>query len=199
MNGITVNARFLRWVTEIVRKGVDGEVVIELLKEREVDLARDECHFAQKIKNNEIGTLMDKDGQIAELLDFYKACKYGYTEEVDLYCRCNALLDEEKLDLLSGVRSTPLMLAAMNGHTDVIKILCKYGANVNKIDRTGRSALHYAAKNGHALACSQLVRFGAMIFASDFHGNTPLHLAAMFNRPDAVKFLAGWTFFMFLL
>eukprot|EP01036_Dinobryon_divergens_P026472 gene26472-35131_t len=95
----------------------------------------------QKLRNNEIGTLMEKNGQPAEILDFFK---------------CRAPLDEEKLDPHTSV-------------SEVIRILTKSGANVNIIDRIGRTALHYAAKNGHTIACSHLVRKGATIFAADFH------------------------------
>jgi len=191
VSGIKVDARFMRWVTEIVRKGVDGELVVELLLERDVDLAKEQYLFAQKIQRNELSSLMEKDVQRAEILDFWKACKYGYYDEVQLFCRCNAPFNEEKLDVHSSQRSTPLMLAAMNGHSNVVKLLASCGTNINAIDRMGRSAIHYAAKNGHTDTCAQLIRKGAMRFAGDFHGNTPLHLAAMYNHPRTVHFLAG--------
>lgn len=191
VNNIRVDAAFLRWIEETAKKGVDGELILEILKEREVDLERVHCHFAQKLKYNELGSLKEKNGQPAEILDFWKACKDGYLDEVVLFCRCNAPLDEEKLDLHSCQRSTPLMLAAMNGHGEVVKYLAAQGANVNAIDRVGRSALHYAAKYGRTDACAHLVRRGAMLFAGDFHGNTPLHLAAQYNHPVTVHFLAG--------
>ena len=57
-----------------------------------------------------------------------QACKYGYVEEVDLYCQCKAPVNEEKLDPHTSVRSTPLMLAAMNGTTSsyVCMYVCMY-------------------------------------------------------------------------
>ena len=42
--------------------------------------------------------------------------------------------------------STPLMRAAVNGNTDVAKLLLDHGADVNVQDRHGWSALHFAAQ-----------------------------------------------------
>ena len=46
--------------------------------------------------------------------------------------------------LLFGEYRSSLMLAAMNGHTDAILSLLYAGANINSVDISGHSALHFA-------------------------------------------------------
>ena len=56
---------------------------------------------------------------------------------------------------------TALILAAQNGHTNVVRILVNDGgAHVNVQDGTGMSALHWAAQNGHTNVVHILVNDG---------------------------------------
>jgi hypothetical protein len=189
-SGNTLDVHFKEWVIEIANRGVDGEILFKVLEDRCVDLRAQYPHFTQKILNNELGTLHDVNGRNAQLLDFWLACEKGYLDEVLIYCNCNMPLDEEKVGRHNSDVQRPLGLAAMNGHVQVIEALIKYGADINAIDRKGRTALHYAAWRGHKNAISTLLDHGAMIFQGDFQNNTALHIAAMANHYDAVDHLA---------
>ena len=46
-------------------------------------------------------------------------------------------------------RVTPLMLAAMSGHTETVQVLLDAGADGNAKDNGGGTALMYAAAEGH--------------------------------------------------
>ena len=66
----------------------------------------------------------------------------------------------------SETGSTPLMMAASNGKTDVIKYLIEHGANINaQNDKTDKgqkcTALHFAVLNKHAGAAKLLASLGA--------------------------------------
>ena len=51
---------------------------------------------------------------------------------------------------------TPLMLAAINGHLDAVRVLVEFGANPNLRDILGNTALEYSAKRNHSRVESYL-------------------------------------------
>ena len=52
------------------------------------------------------------------------------------------------------------MLASMEGHTQVVKILVKRGANVSMTGDGGITALHLAAQVGHLAVTVDLIKVG---------------------------------------
>lgn len=54
-----------------------------------------------------------------------------------------------------------LMDAAMEGNAELISILLNYGANIDEVDNTGKSALIYAAVEGHKEVIEILLKNGA--------------------------------------
>ena len=81
---------------------------------------------------------------------------------------------------------SPLMLAALRGHTDLVKKLIDRGADVNK---TGWTPLHYAATNGHLEIMNLLLEHHAYIDAESPNATTPLMMAAHYGSADAVRLL----------
>ncbi len=98
------------------------------------------------------------------------------------------LIDWPKTDpnILNAKGESPLMLAALKGHTDLAEKLIKKGADVNK---TGWTPLHYAATSGQLAIISLLLENSAYIDAESPNGSTPLMMAAMYGTPAAVKLL----------
>jgi len=72
---------------------------------------------------------------------------------------------------------TPLYLAAKKGYDEVIKLLLRYGANVNAIGSQGWTALHVASANGYPPATQVLLDHCADPNVQDDYGETPLHCA----------------------
>lgn len=81
---------------------------------------------------------------------------------------------------------SPLMMAALKGHTELVKKLIERNADVNK---TGWTPLHYAATNGHLSIIELLLENHAYIDAESPNGTTPLMMAAHYGSPAAVKLL----------
>jgi ankyrin repeat protein len=81
---------------------------------------------------------------------------------------------------------SPLMLAALRGHTDLVRKLIDRGGDVNK---TGWTPLHYAATGGHVEIIKLLLENHAYVDAESPNGTTPLMMAAHYGTQDAVKLL----------
>jgi ankyrin repeat protein len=98
------------------------------------------------------------------------------------------LIDWPKTDvnILNIKGESPLMLAALKGHKNLVEKLIKRGADVNK---TGWTPLHYAASSGQLSIISLLLEHSAYIDAESPNGTTPLMMAAMYGTPAAVKLL----------
>jgi len=192
-NNIKFDNKFINWIKETSKKGIDGRVIMKVLEDRCIDLVNDNLLLTQKLKNNEISTIKeDNNCNITELLDFFHVCKKGYYDDILVYCKCNVLINEQIIDRHTCQRLTAITYASMNGHTKCVELLLSYGADPNIVDMKGRSALHYAANNGYHSTCLILIEKGdAMIFLGDLQGNTSLHLATLNNHYDAVDILAN--------
>lgn len=146
-------------------------------------------HFAQQLRNNELGVVADYDGTSPKLLDFHQACADGDSDLVRMYCECKQDVNEEFIGRNDSIARTPLMLAGINNHAQVIEILVEFKAEVRAVDRLGRTALHLAAMAGCTEACTALLAGGARLYDRDHIGNTALHLAAFGNNPDTIDYL----------
>ena len=85
---------------------------------------------------------------------------------------------------------TPLMIASMAGHGEIVSYLLQRGAHIDARNDRGLSALHAAAYSGQADIARLLIDRGARIDdeKNDF-GVTPLHLAAEENQIEVVYVL----------
>ncbi len=81
---------------------------------------------------------------------------------------------------------TPLMIAAVDGCTDVVSALIDAGANVNMRDHNGLTALHHAAgapDRGHTLIVDALLAAGAERAPVSPKGETPAAFARQYGKP----------------
>lgn len=118
------------------------------------------------------------------------------------------------------IRLSALMIAAQNGHTEIVKLLIENDAKVNQINRENKTALHLASKNGHKEVVQVLINNGAKVNKVDekesfFYlwdklwfnksmrmrllnvkyykdGNTALHLASENNHKEVVQILGDY-------
>lgn len=80
---------------------------------------------------------------------------------------------------VDGRGNTPLHLATLQGHIEVVKLLAAVGADLQVRDQVGYEPVHMAALHGHANCLMTLVAMGATINSQTDDSKTPLHLAAM--------------------
>lgn len=84
---------------------------------------------------------------------------------------------------------TPVMLAAIGGHTRVVNFLLSRNANLSLINSDHRTALHISAECGHLTVTTDLVKAGADLDVRDVEGVTPLHLAVQYGHPAVAAVL----------
>lgn len=84
---------------------------------------------------------------------------------------------------------TPLHLASLAGHLEVVKYLVSQGGSATATDHMGSTPLHKAACGGRVEVAEYLLKKGADIGARDHSKETPLHLAALMGKQDMVKYL----------
>ena len=74
---------------------------------------------------------------------------------------------------------TPLQLAVVKGHVEVVRCLLEYGVPVGVgVGGGGLGALSMAAGAGHTEVVALLIAHGADVDAADSGGDAPLHVAA---------------------
>ena len=71
----------------------------------------------------------------------------------------------------------PLNWAAWQNNVDIINALLDAGADINKANLTGFTALHHAIENGSKEAAALLIKRGANLNAVNRNGMTPLQFA----------------------
>lgn len=90
---------------------------------------------------------------------------------------------------LVKIRPSPLCIAAMKGHPDILKLLLERGANVDACGRTGRTALHWSSLKGHCNSVKLLLDYGADRYVQDELGRTPLDWALIRGNLEVANLL----------
>eukprot|EP00300_Choanocystis_sp_HF-7_P016437 c19408_g1_i3.p1 GENE.c19408_g1_i3~~c19408_g1_i3.p1 ORF type:complete len:172 (+),score=37.45 c19408_g1_i3:537-1052(+) len=77
---------------------------------------------------------------------------------------------------------TPLVVAAMRGHANIVQALVAHGVNINAISQSDQStALHWAARQGHTMVARYLINHGASLDLVDKHKRTARAVAAEYD------------------
>jgi ankyrin repeat protein len=99
-----------------------------------------------------------------------------------------SLIDKEKsshvnVNCKDQNGATPLILASLNGHKDIVYNLISFSANIHLKDKQGNTALHMSAWQNRSEIVDQLLLNGASPIAANKEGNTPLHYACQYCTP----------------
>lgn len=124
------------------------------------------------------GNTPDPKGQHALLL----AVREKSAKVADELLRWPAI----NVEVRNAADESPLMMASLQGLTELAQKLVAKGADVNK---PGWAPLHYAATKGHLAIMTLLLDNHAYIDAESPNGTTPLMMAAFYGTPSAVKLL----------
>ena len=91
-------------------------------------------------------------------------------------------------EICPGKGSPPVIDAAWNGHTQVVRFFLDHGALINKRDKYGWTALIAAAESGHIDTVRYLLTGGASVNATGWDGSA-LRLAREHGHPEVCELL----------
>jgi ankyrin repeat protein len=87
---------------------------------------------------------------------------------------------------------SPLLIAAQEGHVDVVRCLVESGAGINQTVHHGVSPLYIATLQGHVDVVRYLVSdLGTDVNQAMNNGDTPLHIAVQMGNFDVVRCLVS--------
>jgi ankyrin repeat protein len=118
--------------------------------------------------------------------DIHKAAQNGDLEAV------KSILERDpgQIEALNANKSTPLIVAASQGHIRVIAFLLDKGADIQAVNAWGGTALLAAIVGGHSEAANLLIEKGADVNTPSRFG-PPLHLAVNRGNVDIIQKLIG--------
>lgn len=117
------------------------------------------------------------------------ACEFGRLKVAQLLLNshlCVALLEGEAKDPCDPNYTTPLHLAAKNGHREVIRQLLKAGIEINRQTKTG-TALHEAALYGKTEVVRLLLEGGVDVNIRNTYNQTALDIVNQFTTSQASR------------
>ena len=98
------------------------------------------------------------------------------------------------IDLSNQFNITPLHYACYHGAINSVELLMDLGADVNAVDKDGKSVLTYAVYSGDARIVKKLLIKGADKKIKDIDGNTPYNYAYQMNKRQIIHLLKVKTF-----
>ncbi len=124
---------------------------------------------------------------VCEQVDaFIEACEDGDSSIVMSYVRAGG-------DVNVSCDGYPALLSAiMNGHFDVVELLCDAGAVMTLTDKDGWAAAHWAAvdESGSVLMLRTVIgRYGANPNVQANDGSSPLHVAVSRGCDASISYL----------
>ena len=86
-------------------------------------------------------------------------------------------------------RSSPIHLAAWQGHADTVRLLAQLGGYVDGRDLLDGTPMHMAADNGHIEVVRVLNELGSDVNGRNKYGQTPMMLAVHRGHGEAIGVL----------
>ncbi|XP_048257852.1 ankyrin repeat domain-containing protein 50-like [Haliotis rufescens] len=196
---VSIVDRFGNNILHSAGRGGDVEVVQYVLSHDMVDInGRGSCRrtpvmlAAEKGHIEIVKLLVDKGGDMS-LVD------KGHENILHLACLCGQIevvkyvLSQDIVDINCRGRKTktPVMLAARNGHKEVVEILVKKGADLSlAYNAAGSNVLHLACFNGHVDVVKYLLSQGTVnINSRGWRKRTPVMRAAGNGQKEVVELL----------
>jgi len=153
---------------------------------------RTPLHWACRIDNIELVKLLVDQGSNLNLMDMNGIAPLQSLASRGLV-KAAELLIEEGADLNIQDKfglATPLHMASISGHYQMVVLLIEKGANANIIDKNENTVLHSAIEGKQLKIVEYIIsKFPTLLMVQDFDGNTAFHVAVSNGMKEAVELL----------
>ncbi|MBQ4875143.1 MAG: ankyrin repeat domain-containing protein [Rickettsiaceae bacterium H1] len=177
--------------TKLVKILLDNGADINA-KNMEGNTVLDYALIRSEEKNNDVG-----------IVDFLiaKGVEIDGNQKIEMFLRWAARKNEcdiaRKLLRIKRIKindpddndRTALMLAALNGHKEIVELLLQHGADFDAKDKEGKTALMLSLLRRNMDIAKLLLQHGANVDAKDKEGKTALIVAAKNGNMEVVKLL----------
>jgi ankyrin repeat protein len=127
------------------------------------------------------------DGEVRGNTPLHSAVKSGKVKAVQIILDANIDVDARNTD-----EDTPLLDAALLGHSDIVKLLLKQGANPQLVNTFSANFLHRAVNSSNLDVVKLALKEKDSLLGSDSNGFISLHVAAHQGFTEAaLKLLAS--------
>ncbi|GLD96609.1 hypothetical protein PINS_up005292 [Pythium insidiosum] len=133
---------------------------------------------ARLVGNHAVAREMEKYGGDVALTPLHDASSRGFKHEVRFYLEHGASPNSVGEKVTGYYQRTPLHWAAIRGQTKTLKLLLRFGAEVDARDAFGRTPLVWACVLNRVRAVEVLLRFGADPNVRDGMGDPLLCICA---------------------
>ena len=151
----------------------------------------------EKLEEKELAELMKEAfGDKAKVFNSNVDCDRSLAVKICCYyrypCLFNLFIKGEDVDLVDNEKGfTALMLAAQEGHTEIVELLLKNKANVDLANNERSTALMFATQNGHKEIVQLLLTKTADVNLKNSQGRTALMIATAKGHKEIVALLLG--------
>ena len=102
---------------------------------------------------------------------------------VEKYIEKNINTITDKINVKNKYKNTPLLYACWNCNLEIIKLLVKYGADINIADKDGDTVLIISSwYSGNYDIIDFLIKNGANVFHKNFDGLNAYNIAVMYSK-----------------
>lgn len=115
--------------------------------------------------------------------DIFETAKAGDLEKLKTF------LTAETINTKNSHGHSPLMIASLAGHIDLVSYLLDLGADPESRDFNGNTVLMNVAHRGHVEIAMLLVKAGANPKTTNLRDQTALQFAQMFGGAEVARFL----------
>jgi serine/threonine-protein phosphatase 6 regulatory ankyrin repeat subunit A/serine/threonine-protein phosphatase 6 regulatory ankyrin repeat subunit B len=154
-------------------------------------------HVACRKGHSETVKLMVSYGANINVVNNYRRTPLHESAGGDKDCPelCEILLKHKvKIDAVDEHGDQPLHLACRKGHSETVKLMVSYGANINVVNNYRRTPLHESAGGDKDCPelCEILLKHKTKIDAVDKDGYQPLHRACQKGHSETVKLMVSY-------